>query len=85
MQIKQGSHYRTQSNAISSQVSVIPAQRGEIFFFFSVLPMVINTDSFAVYVTPGEIPSERYDTVIARLATRRSHNFTHQRYGSQTS
>ena len=68
MQIKQGSHYRTQSNAISSQVSVIPAQRGEIFERNAVLPMVINTDSFAVYVTPGEIPSERYDTVIARLA-----------------
>ncbi|MBR3604828.1 MAG: hypothetical protein IKL52_02220, partial [Candidatus Gastranaerophilales bacterium] len=68
MQIKQGSHYRTQSNAISSQVSVIPAQRGEIFDRNAVLPMVINTDSFAVYVTPGEIPSERYDTVIARLA-----------------
>ena len=68
MQIIQGSHYRTQSQTISSHVYVIPAQRGEIFDRNAGLPMVINTDSFAVYVTPGEIPSERFDTVISRLA-----------------
>ena len=68
MQIIQGEHYKTQSRTISSQVTVISAQRGEIFDRNANLPMVINTESFAVEVTPGEIPAERYDTVIAKLA-----------------
>ena len=68
MQIVQGEHYRSQSQRISSQVTVISAQRGEIFDRNANLPMVINTDSFAVDVTPGEIPSGRYDTVMLKLA-----------------
>ena len=68
MQIVQGEHYRSQSQRISSQVTVISAHRGEIFDRNANLPMVINTDSFAVDVTPGEIPSGRYDTVMLKLA-----------------
>lgn len=68
MQIIEGEHYRTQSKTISSQISVIPAQRGEIFDRNANLPMVINSDSFAVEVTPGEIPAAKYDTVISKLA-----------------
>ena len=68
MQIVQGEHYRSQSQRISSQITVIPAQRGEIFDRNALLPIVINTDSFAVEVTPGEIPKERYDTVILKLS-----------------
>lgn len=68
MQIIQGEHYKTQSQKISSQVTVIPAQRGEIFDRNADLPMVINTDSFAVEVIPGEIPPQKYDTVIQKLA-----------------
>ena len=68
MQIIQGEQYRTQSRTISSQVSSLPAQRGEIFDRNANLPMVINTESFAVEITPGEIPSEKYDTVTAKLA-----------------
>ncbi len=68
MQVIQGSEYRTRSKTISSQVNVIPAQRGEIFDRNANLPMVINTDSFAVELTPGEIPKGHYDTVAAKLA-----------------
>ncbi len=68
MQIVQGEHYRSQSQKISSQVTIIPAQRGEIFDRNASLPMVINTDSFAIEVTPGEIPANRYDTVTLKLA-----------------
>lgn len=68
MQIIQGEHYKTQSQKISSQVTIIPAQRGEIFDRNADLPMVINTDSFAVEVIPGEIPPQKYDTVIQKLA-----------------
>ena len=68
MQIVQGEHYRSQSQRISSQITVISAQRGEIFDRNALLPIVINTDSFAVEVTPGEIPKDRYDTVTLKLA-----------------
>ncbi len=68
MQIIQGEHYRSQSQRISSQITVISAQRGEIFDRNALLPIVINTDSFAVEVTPGEIPKDRYDTVMLKLA-----------------
>jgi len=68
LQIVQGEEYRSQSKVISSQVTTLPAQRGEIFDRNANLPMVINTETFAVSVTPGEIPSGHYDTVIAKLA-----------------
>ena len=68
MQIRNGEHYSSQSQRNSSQVTMIPAQRGEIFDRNANLPMVINTDSFAVEVIPGEIPKGRYDTVTAKLA-----------------
>ena len=68
MQIINGEQYRSQSQKISSQVTVLVPQRGEIYDRNSNLPMVINNDSFAVEVTPGEIPKDRYDTVMMKLA-----------------
>jgi len=68
LQIKQGEHYRSQSKKNLSQITVIPAQRGEIFDRNATMPMVINTDTFAVSITPGEIPADRYDTVTLKLA-----------------
>ena len=69
LQIVNGKEYRSQSKTISSQVTVIPAQRGEIFDRNAKLPMVVNTDSFAVELTPGEIPQGLYDTVASKLAS----------------
>ncbi|WP_027727597.1 penicillin-binding protein 2 [Treponema sp. C6A8] len=68
MQIIHGTHYRSQSQRISSLITTLPAQRGEIFDRNANLPMVINTESFAVEVTPGNIPANMYDTVASRLA-----------------
>ena len=68
LQILQGNEYRSQSKTISSQVKIIPADRGEIFDRNAMLPMVINSDSFAVELTPGEIPKNYYDTVTSKLA-----------------
>lgn len=68
MQVIEGERYRNQSKTISSQVNIIPAQRGEIFDRSYTLPMVINTDSFAVELTPGGIPVGYYDTVAVKLA-----------------
>ena len=68
MQITNGEEYKTQSRTISSQISSLPASRGEIYDRNADMPLVINNDSFAVEVTPGEIPSSKYDTVMFKLA-----------------
>lgn len=68
MQITNGEDYKKQSRTISSQISTLPASRGEIYDRNDDLPLVINNDSFAVEVTPGEIPKDKYDTVMSRLA-----------------
>ncbi len=68
MQITNGEEYKTQSKTISSQISTLPASRGEIYDRNADMPLVINNDSFAVEVTPGEIPSGKYDTVMFKLA-----------------
>ncbi|MDR2897550.1 MAG: penicillin-binding protein 2, partial [Spirochaetaceae bacterium] len=68
MQITEGADYRRRSVSISQRSKRIPAQRGEIYDRHGNLPMVINTDSFAVDIIPGEIPSGRYDTVASKLA-----------------
>lgn len=68
LQVVEGEKYRNQSVTISRQVKTIPAQRGEIFDRNDNLPMVINTDSFAVSLIPGEIPSVNYDTVTMKLS-----------------
>lgn len=64
----EGETYQRQSRTISSQVNTIPAQRGEIFVQNDPLPVVTNTDSFAIDLTPAEIPSGHYDAVANRLA-----------------
>ena len=48
MQVLEGAQYRQQSEDISSRVKTIPAQRGEIYDRNATVPMVVNTDSFAV-------------------------------------
>lgn len=68
-QIVEGSVYRTQSRTNQIAVNTIPAQRGEIFDRNATLPMVVNSDSFAVSVIPGEIPKGNYDTVASKLAS----------------
>ena len=68
LQIVNGEKYRKLSARVSSTVTTIVPQRGEIFDRNAKLPMVINTDSFAVDVRPGEIPSENFDTVATRLS-----------------
>ena len=69
MQILNGDAYRKQSQNISQRVKKIPAQRGEIFDRNGTVPMVLNIDSFAVDITPGEVPKDQYQTVISRLSS----------------
>ena len=72
MQIVQGAQFRKQSQTISQRSERIPAQRGEIFDRNANIPMVLNTNTFAVSVTPGKIPKKSFSTVIVRLPSRRS-------------
>ncbi len=69
MQIVEGSQYRIQSELISSKVKAIPANRGEIFDRNAILPIATNSDSWAIDITTAEIPSERFDSVLTRLAS----------------
>ena len=69
MQILNGDAYRKQSQNISQRAKKIPAQRGEIFDRNGTVPMVLNIDSFAVDITPGEVPKDQYQTVISRLSS----------------
>jgi len=68
MQIINGDLYRKQSQNISQRSKKIPAQRGEIFDRNATVPMVLNIDSFAVDLTPGEIPADQFTTVLSRLS-----------------
>lgn len=68
MQVIRGKQYRSQSERNSNAITVIEAQRGEIFDRKATSPLVINTDSFAVDLIPGEIPRDDYDTVATKLA-----------------
>jgi penicillin-binding protein 2 len=56
MQIIRGEDYRRQSQNISQRSKKIPAQRGEIYDRNATVPMGLNIDSFAVDITPGEVP-----------------------------
>lgn len=69
LQVVEGQAYRERSHKISSKVQRIPANRGEIFDRNANLPLVINTDSFAVDLIPAEIPDGYYDTVATKLAS----------------
>ena len=68
MQVVHGETYRRASKVVSTRNTVITAQRGEIYDRNNNAAMVINTDSFAVEVIPGEIPRDYYDTVLTKLA-----------------
>ena len=69
MQVISGSSYRKQSRELSQRTKVLPAKRGEIYDRNVTLPIVVNTDSFAIDIIPGEIPSGKYDTVALKLSS----------------
>ncbi|MCL2765475.1 MAG: penicillin-binding protein 2 [Treponema sp.] len=64
MQILSGEVHRMRAQDISRRTYPIPAQRGEIFDRSFTNPLVINRDTFAVNITPAEVPRGSMDTVI---------------------
>jgi penicillin-binding protein 2 len=68
MQILSGEKYRSRAQDISRRTSVIPAQRGEIYDRGFKEPLAFNTDSFAVNITPAEVPRGAMEELIASVA-----------------
>lgn len=68
MQIVRGGVYRQRAKAVSSRETVIPAQRGDIFDRTADVPLVFNVDSFAVDLSPAEVPADELPRLLERLA-----------------
>ncbi|MDR2110510.1 MAG: penicillin-binding protein 2, partial [Spirochaetaceae bacterium] len=68
MQILSGELYRSRAQDIARRTTVVPAQRGEIYDRNFNQPMVLNTDSFAVSITPAEVPQGKISELITRVA-----------------
>ena len=68
MQILEGDMYESRARNISRRTTIIPAQRGDIFDRNFNQPLVMNIDSFAVNITPGEVPRGEMQDLITRLS-----------------
>jgi penicillin-binding protein 2 len=68
LQVIRGGEYRSRATTIARQTSPIPAQRGEIYDREYSVPLVLNTDSFAVDLIPAELPAERREEVFEKLS-----------------
>lgn len=68
MQVVRGEVYRARAQSIARQTVTIPAQRGEIFDRNFDQPLVFNANSFAVSITPAEVPRGEMQELINRLS-----------------
>ena len=68
MQFIEKNTYQKISKTISTRRIPIYAQRGEIYDRNNNNAMVVNSDSFIVEITPGNIPVGYYDTVASKLS-----------------
>ncbi|MDR1929415.1 MAG: penicillin-binding protein 2 [Treponema sp.] len=68
MQIISGERYLRRSYNIARRVTVLPARRGEIYDRNFSDPLAMNYDSFAVYITPAEVPDGEIPDLILRAA-----------------
>jgi penicillin-binding protein 2 len=68
MQILSGELYRSRAQDIARRTTIIPAQRGEIFDRNFNQPLAMNTDSFAVNLTPAEVPRGEMPALQERLS-----------------
>ncbi|GHV66594.1 penicillin-binding protein 2 [Spirochaetia bacterium] len=67
MQILSGETYRQQAEITTRRTTVIPSQRGEIYDRNNDRPLVFNVDTFAVRITPAEVPLGEMPDLYARL------------------
>jgi penicillin-binding protein 2 len=68
LQVVKGKDFRRKAQSVAQRVTSIPSQRGEIYDRNNNVPLVINSDSFAVDVIPASIPSDRRETVMRKLS-----------------
>ncbi len=68
LQLVDGSIYSLRAENIKRRSSTIPAQRGQIYDRHYDVPLAANVDSFALVVTPGEIPEGQHQDVLNRIA-----------------
>ena len=68
MQIVRGGEFQQRARDVSSREAVIPAQRGEVFDRNADIPLVFNVDSFAVDLSPAEVPAGQLPAMLERLA-----------------
>ncbi|MCL1957994.1 MAG: penicillin-binding transpeptidase domain-containing protein, partial [Spirochaetes bacterium] len=68
MQILSGAVYRSRAQNISRRTYSIPTQRGEIYDRNYDKPLVVNKDTFAVSITPAEVPRGNMDEIINSIS-----------------
>lgn len=68
MQIIDNYVYASRAERVKQRSIAIPARRGEIFDRNYDAPIVTNTDSFAVFINPADIPVGQHDEVFRRVA-----------------
>ena len=68
LQIVNGSEYRRRAEEVARREAPISAQRGEIYDRNYDVPLVMNIDSFAVDIIPGELTEEELPLIAEKLS-----------------
>ncbi|MDR2602606.1 MAG: penicillin-binding protein 2 [Spirochaetaceae bacterium] len=68
LQILNREQYQKRAEDITKRTTTIPASRGEIYDRNFISPVVYNSNSFAVYISPAEVPQYEIPEVLNRLA-----------------
>jgi len=68
LQLIRGWEFKRRARDVVRRELPIPAQRGEIFDRHYDFPLVVNQDSFAVDLIPGEVPAEEREQLFDRIA-----------------
>jgi len=68
LQVLNGTKYQNRARNVSIRMLPIPAQRGEIYDKNMDQPLVINVDSFAVNIIPGELDKITLKQTLGKLS-----------------
>lgn len=68
LQVVKGLEYERRAQAVARRQMPIPAQRGEIYDRGYDIPLVVNRDSFAVDIIPGEVGDNERQELFRKLS-----------------
>ncbi len=68
LQVIRGWEYKRRAREVARRELPIPAQRGEIYDRHNDMPLVVNQDSFAVDLIPGEVDAAQREEVFQKVA-----------------